>query len=80
MQITLEINNPRLIAGLEDMAQAAGLDVQTLATGLVERQVYGYNHDVRGRKCEAVSFRLTERLNRIIAEKARPLDPAEEDE
>lgn len=80
MQITLEINNPRLIAGLEDMAQAAGLDVQTLATGLVERQVYGYNYDIRGRKTEAVSTRLTERLNRVIAERARPLDPTEEDE
>lgn len=79
MQVTIEINNPHYAAGLEDMAAAVGLDVQTLCTGLIERQVSGYNYDMRARKAEAVGYRLTERLNRIVADHNRPIDPTEEE-
>ena len=68
MTIKIEINNPRLVAGLEDMAGAVGLDLPTLCNGLIEQQVNGYIRDVSGRKREAVGYRLTERLNRVIAE------------
>ena len=78
MQLTIEINNPYYVNGLEDMAQAVGLDVQTLAEGLIERQVSGYIKDVTNRKCEAVGWRLTERLNRLVAENGRAFDPEED--
>ena len=66
MQIVMEVNNPHYEAGLNEMAQVAGLDVNTLCAGLIEQQVAGYNAEVQMLKRKAVTGRITERLNRII--------------
>ena len=68
MQIVIEINNPHYAAALEDMAQTAGLDAQTLCVGLIEKQLTDYGREVEEAKVSAAAWRLPQRLSRLMLE------------
>ena len=70
MTLTVEINNPRLVMGLEEMATASGLEAQVLCEGLIERRVAQYIDEMEFRRREAVKAMMTDRLIRIVEGKS----------
>ena len=80
MQIMLDIQNQHYIDGLEDMAAAVGLSVAEICSGLIELQVNSFIHQVNEYKREAVGYRLTARMNRILQDKWTPVDPMDNEE
>ena len=50
MTITITVNNPYFLNGLQDMAQNSGMDVQTLCTAIVCKRAEEYNEAVKRHK------------------------------